>query len=92
MTYFAKLASPLGPLTLSSGGEAVSGLWLEGQKYFAAGLEAEAEERAELPVFRQASAWLDAYFEKLDLPPLPPLAPQGSEFRKRVWKLLLEIP
>lgn len=92
MTYLTKLTSPLGLLTLSSGGEAVSGLWLEGQKYFAAGLETEAEERAELPVFRQAAAWLDAYFEKRDLPPLPPLAPQGSEFRQRVWKLLLEIP
>lgn len=92
MTYLTKLASPLGPLTLSSDGEAVSGLWLEGQKYFAAGLEAEAEERAELPVFRRAAAWLDAYFEKRALPTLPPLAPRGSEFRRRVWKLLLEIP
>ena len=26
------------------------------------------------------------------LPPLPPLAPKGSAFRQRVWKLLLEIP
>lgn len=90
MTFLTKLASPLGPLTLSSDGENITGLWLEGQKYFAAGL-AETEE-ANLPVFRQAKAWLDAYFAKTSLPPLPPLAPEGSLFRQRVWKLLLEIP
>lgn len=92
MTYLTKLASPLGPLTLASDGESVTGLWMEGQKYYAAGLEADAEERPDLPAFCQAEAWLEAYFEKRDLPPLPPLAPKGSEFRRRVWKLLLEIP
>ena len=92
MTCLTKLPSPLGPLLLASDGKAVTGLWLEGQKYFAAGLEEETEDRPDLPVFQQAAAWLDAYFSKKDLPPLPPLAPKGSEFRQRVWKLLLEIP
>lgn len=87
-----KLPSPLGPLSLASDGEALTGLWLEGQKYFAAGLEPEKEERPDLPVFLQASAWLGAYFEKRDLPPPPPLAPKGSAFRQKVWRLLLEIP
>lgn len=92
MTILSKLPSPLGPLTLASDGEAVTGLWLEGQKYFAVGLEAETEERPDLPVFHQAAAWLEAYFEKRGLPPLPPLAPEGSAFRQKVWRLLLEIP
>ena len=78
MTYLTKLASPMGPLSLASDGDSILGLWLEGQKYFAAGLEAETEERPDLPVFLQAAAWLDAYFEKRDLPPLPPLASQGK--------------
>lgn len=91
MTYLTKLASPLGPIHLASDGEAIVGLWLGGQKYFAAGLEA-AEEREDLPIFRQAAEWLDAYFEKRALPSLPPLAPKGSAFRQRVWKQLLEIP
>lgn len=92
MTYLTKLTSPLGPLSLASDGEAITGLWLAGQKYFAAGLEADTEERPDLPVFRQAGTWLEAYFEKRDLPPLPPLAPKGSEFRQKVWNQLLEIP
>lgn len=92
MTCLAKLPSPLGPLTLASDGEALTGLWLEGQKYYAAGLGPDVRECPDLPVFRQAAAWLDAYFAKRDLPPPPPLAPVGSAFRQRVWKLLLEIP
>lgn len=92
MTYLPKLASPLGSLTLASSGEAVTGVWLEGQKYFAVGLEAETEERPDLPVFHQTAVWLEAYFAKKPLPPLPPLSPQGSAFRQAVWKLLPEIP
>ena len=36
--------------------------------------------------------WLDCYFGKKSLPLLPPLAPEGSEFRQAVWKQLLKIP
>uniref|UniRef100_UPI003FEDF9CC methylated-DNA--[protein]-cysteine S-methyltransferase n=1 Tax=Dysosmobacter welbionis TaxID=2093857 RepID=UPI003FEDF9CC len=83
--------SPVGMLTLSSDGTALTGLWLDGQKYFGAGLPNAVKEN-DLPVFEQASAWLDAYFAKAPLPALPPLAPQGSPFRQAVWRLLLEIP
>lgn len=92
MTYLTNLSSPVGRLSLASDGESLVGLWLEGQKYFAAGLEPETAERPDLPVFRQTAAWLEDYFAPKPLPPLPPLAPRGSEFRQAVWKLLLEIP
>lgn len=92
MTYITKLPSPLGPLTLASEGKALTGLWLEGQKYFAAGLEPEAEEYPDLPVFRQTAAWLERYFTGREPSAPPPLAPQGSSFRQAVWKALLEIP
>jgi methylated-DNA-[protein]-cysteine S-methyltransferase len=55
-------------------------------------LDEAAVERDDLPVFRQAAAWLDAYFAKQPLSDLPPLAPRGSDFRQAVWRLLLEIP
>ena len=83
--------SPVGMLTLSSDGTALTGLWLDGQKYFGAGLPNAVKEN-DLPVFEQASAWLDAYFGRQLLPTLPPLAPAGSDFRQAVWRLLLEIP
>ena len=42
MMYRATIPSPVGILTLASDGQALTGLWLEGQKYFGAGLEPEA--------------------------------------------------
>ena len=84
--------SPLGTLTLAGSEEALTGLWLPGQKYFAATLPSDALRRDDLPVFRQAASWLDAYFARRLLPALPPLAPVGSDFRQAVWQLLLEIP
>ena len=87
-----RYASPLGTIFLAADNGALAGLWLEGQKYFAATLDEAAVEWDDLPVFRQAAAWLDAYFAKQPLPDLPPLAPRGSDFRQAVWRLLLEIP
>ena len=82
--------SPLGPLTLGSDGTNLTGLWLPEQKYFP---KTPMEPRPDLPVFAQAAAWLDGYFagEEPDPGELP-LAPAGSEFRRLIWDLLLEIP
>lgn len=88
--YQTQISSPLGLLTLAADGEALTGLWMEGQKYFPAALTAEL--RPELPVFRQAESWLTAYFSRAPLPALPPLAPDGSPFRQAVWRLLRKIP
>lgn len=74
--------SPVGMLTLSSDGTALTGLWLDGQKYFGAGLPNAVKEN-DLPVFEQVSAWLDAYFAKAPLPALPPLAPQAAPSARR---------
>ena len=91
MVYTLSLPSPLGDLTLASRGEALCGLWFHGQKYFAAGLPAEREER-DLPVFRETRRWLEAYFSCSAPDFLPPLAPEGTPFRRRVWEALLTIP
>ena len=47
---------------MASDGEALTGLWFDGQKYFAAGIERETEEK-NLPVFEQTDRWLDIYFQ-----------------------------
>lgn len=90
--FRCSVASPLGDLTLASDGQALTGLWLPGQKYFAAGLEDDAAESPGLPVFQQTRAWLAAYFDGKGLPELPLLAPHGTAFQQSVWKLLLKIP
>ena len=83
--------SPLGGITLASDGAALTGLWFDGQKYFAGTLAPEHEERA-LPVFDEAHRWLDIYFSGRDPGFIPPLVIRGSGFRKAVWDVLLTIP
>ena len=89
--YIMKYPSPLGEITVASDGENIVGLWLEGQKYFAATLEGELREE-NLPVFDTVRRWLDIYFSGGEPDFLPPLAPKGSEFRRAVWEQLLRIP
>ncbi len=93
MSYTCRVDSPVGPLTLASDGDALTGLWMEGQKYYAATLDTDAGAR-DLPVFDTARAWLTRYFagEGADVSALPPLAPRGSAFRQAVWAILLRIP
>lgn len=61
MDYVARLASPVGELTLASDGEVLTGLWIAGQKYHSSGLGLESRE-ARLPVFEAAADWLERYF------------------------------
>ncbi|GAB1410438.1 methylated-DNA--[protein]-cysteine S-methyltransferase [Desulfovibrionales bacterium] len=90
--YVTTYTSPLGPLTMASNGDALTGLWFEGQKYFAPGRAAWTE-RADLPLFAQTQAWLDRYFQGHTPSPTEiPLAPQGSAFRQAVWNMLCAIP
>ncbi len=91
MIFTGHYASPLGNILLTADETGLTGLWFEGQKYFAQGLPEERRE-AETPVLTQTKDWLDIYFsgEKPDF--LPPLHPAGSQFRQDVWNLLLEIP
>lgn len=93
MYYKTTCLSPVGKLTLASDGEFLTGLWLEGQKYFAATAGGEMPENTALPVFNRAKKWLDRYFDgKRPAISLLPLAPAGNAFRQEVWKILCEIP
>ena len=49
---------------MASNGTALTGLWFDGQKYFAATLPRPFSEK-ELPVFAAARRWLDLYFSGL---------------------------
>lgn len=91
MEYIHYISSPLGKILLSGTENALTGLWLEGQKYYAGTLSQPCEEKS-VPVFEEASRWLDLYFSG-KLPGFTPnLAPKGTSFRKEVWEILLSIP
>ena len=91
MEYTHRYASPLGGITLASDGEALTGLWFDGQKYFADTLDPQHEEKG-LPVFEEADRWLDVYFSGKAPDFTPKLRMKTTEFRKAVWEVLLTIP
>lgn len=91
MDYVQHYDSPLGGITLASDGEYLTGLWFDGQKYFASTLCKEKEE-ADLPVFRETKKWLDAYFSGKKPDFTPRVLLRTTAFRKVVWDILLTIP
>lgn len=80
-------------LTATADGAALTGCWFENDRFYNGPRTAEMERDDDAPALAQARAWLDRYFagERPDPFELP-LAPQGSDFRQRVWKILLESP
>ena len=82
--------SPLGQMLLAEEAGALVGLWFSGQKHYP---ESIIGEYRETPAISQAESWLDRYFAGQSPDPRElKLNPQGSEFRREVWELLLEIP
>lgn len=91
MLYTSIYKSPLGVMTMASDGENITGLWFEGQKFFAATINEECT-KAQLPIFAKATSWLDCYFSGEEPTIILPLAPKGNEFRQEVWRILTTIP
>lgn len=91
MEYVHHYRSPLGALTMASDGNALTGLWFDGQRYFADTLDGRHEERA-LPVFERTERWLDLYFSGREPDFTPPLVMKTTPFRRAVWELLLTVP
>ena len=105
--YQMEYSSPIGALTLISDSEALLSLEFEQKRYpFSlpercqltvlpgySGNREGGEGRELLPApLLQAARWLDCYFSGKSPDFLPPLKPEGSPFRRRVWEELLRIP
>ena len=91
MDYTHHYTSPLGGITMAGDGTALTGLWFDGQKYYAETLSREREEK-NLPVFEMTDRWLDLYFGGKQPDFTPPLIMRTSAFRRAVWEILLTIP
>ena len=91
MTFIQHYDSPLGDILLAADDVGLTGLWFEGQKYFAATLPAEVQTK-ETPALREGRHWLDLYFAGKEPKTSPPLHLIGTPFRLSVWKILSEIP
>ena len=93
MTYYKMIYhSPLGPLSLVADESGLRGAWFVGQKYFERGLSGQVIE-ASNPFLEQTVQLLDAYFasQDVDFSSLT-LADVGTDFQKRVWTYLSQIP
>lgn len=91
MQYTTIYQSPVGEILLAADEIGLTGLWFEGEKYYALNLEAEHEEK-EIPVFEEAKRWLDIYFSGKEPDFMPPMHILGTEFQKEVWEILRTIP
>ena len=91
MQYISRYHSPMGGILLAGDGNGLTGLWFEGQKYFARHLDKEQEER-EIPLFELAKGWLDVYFSGREPDFSVPLHLMGTAFQKEVWEILRSIP
>lgn len=91
MQYTASYQSPLGPITLAADGQALTGVWFDGQKYDKSGLDRECQEK-DLPVFHQTKRWLDIYFSGQAPDFTPPIRFTGTDFQKEVGAILAAIP
>ena len=93
---FAKIVytSPIGLLSIVATDQYLFGIWVEGQNHFERGLIVDnIEEVKTHPVLNQVISYLDDYFlgQNPSLSELP-LAPIGTDFEKKVWSYLQEIP
>ena len=91
MQYVSHYTSPLGEILLAADEVGLTGLWFEGQKYFARTLDENAVEN-ELPVFDETKRWLDIYFSGREPEFTVPIHFIGTAFQNEVWEILCAIP
>lgn len=91
MQYTSQYKSPLGNILLAADEIGLTGLWFEGQKYFALYLDKEHKEK-DLPVLQEAKRWLDIYFTGKEPNFKLPLHFIGTPFQNEVWEILYAIP
>ncbi len=91
MIFTQHYDSPIGGILLAADEIGLTGLWFDGQKYFARGLPMERIQQ-NIPALAEAQRWLAIYFSGREPEFTPPLHPVGSAFRQAVWDILLHIP
>lgn len=91
MQYTSHYESPIGGILLAADRVGLTGLWFDGEKYYAKRLDPEHEEK-DLPVFEDVKRWLTIYFSGREPDFTPPLHITGSPFQLAVWEVLRKIP
>jgi methylated-DNA-[protein]-cysteine S-methyltransferase len=87
--YFHVVPSPIGDLTLVSNGEALTGVSMTGHTGGPKRDPGWERDEGEFDaVCKQLAAYFSGELQDFDVP----LAPEGTEFQKKVWRELCRIP
>jgi methylated-DNA-[protein]-cysteine S-methyltransferase len=91
MIRYAKFATPLGTMIATAAGGALTGLYFEGGRHVPPISREWKEDPAAAPIAecqRQIEQYLEGKRQSFDLP----LAPEGTQFQRRVWIEIARIP
>lgn len=91
MQFLTYYHSPIGKMLLAADDLGLTGLWFEGQKYYARTLDSDNREGSH-PVLTDTVRWLDLYFSGRNPSFSIPLHVTGTPFQREVWELLCSIP
>jgi methylated-DNA-[protein]-cysteine S-methyltransferase len=89
MNYYTVLTSELGPITVQANSEGLLGIWFEQHTTCPDEL---GEHNPSYPLLQQAETELKEYFAGERQTFTLPLAAIGTEFQRKVWQALCEIP
>ena len=89
--YACRIETPMGLMLAAAKDGKLTGLWFMTQKHFPKEAD-QWEIKEDYPIFNEVRTWLNDYFEGKKVILNLPTDPQGTDFQKIVWKLLLEIP
>ena len=88
MTLYTQIPSPVGPLTLTSNGKALTSLWFDKQEQSRDLSFWRRDDAAFAQVLRELAEYFAGERQEFTVE----LAPQGTPFQQRVWAALREIP
>ncbi len=93
MIFIAHYKSPLGDILLAAKYNKLIGLWMENQKNNLSTYKEKIQVSENNAILKKVKKWLDRYFnnEKPSINELK-LELRGSDFRRKVWKILTGIP
>lgn len=91
MQYTSQYHSPLGEILIAADDIGLTGLWFEGQKYYALHLDKENQEQ-ETQILKDTKRWLDIYYSGQEPNFKLPLHFTGTDFQNEVWEILCSIP
>ena len=91
IVYYDLLSTALGSMVLASDGDALTGVWFDGQRHQPP-QGPSWERRPKLAILLRASVELTEYFAGERTVFTVPLAPSGTPFQRTVWSAIAAIP